>query len=120
MNTNFRNPFEKLRKPGVCGKVITAGYNIDTIYMNGAKAALQLRTAEMIPGVWGFGFILTLGETTREMFPGEGSGWFCSEKDAKLYALGYVRYGGVRLPEDMTYAIDVATSKLRNVSLFDE
>ena len=119
MNQRNRNPFEIMRKPGVCGSVVSSGYKTETVFASGNAATLQIRTHELIPGVWGFGFYLQIEGFKREMFPGEGSGWFLSQKDATLYALGYIRYGGVKLPEDMTFAIDCAISKLRNVPLFE-
>ncbi len=117
---NRKNPFEILRKPGVCGTVATSGYKTSTVFSHGSSQALQIRTAELISGVWGFGFLLIIDNLKREMFPGEGSGWFLSEEDAVLYALAHIRHCGPHLPKDMKFAVDVAISKLRNKSLFDD
>ncbi len=114
-----RNPFEILRKPGILGSVISSGYKTDTVFTSGTAATLQVRTAELTGGVWDFGFYLQIGDVKREMFPGEGSGWFLSQSDALLYALGHIRYGSVELPDDMKFAIDSAISKIRNVPLFE-
>ena len=115
-----QNPFESLRQPGIRGEDVISGCKSTTIFAAGEKAALQISTAELLPGVYGFGFYLHLDGVTRQMYPGEGSGWFRSEDDAMLYALGYIRYGAVDIPEDMKFAIDAAISRIRNVSLFDD
>lgn len=115
-----KNPFESLRQPGVVGDVASKEFKTTTVYAQGASATLQIRTAELAPGRFDFGFYLQIGDLVRQMLPGEGSGWYSSEKDATLFALGHIRYGSVELPPDMKLAIDAYISKLRNVSLFDE
>lgn len=115
-----KNPFESLRNDGVVGSVASQNYEVATVCSFGATQCLQIRTAELTPGRFAFGFYLVIGDTVRQMLPGEGSGWFTSHRNATLYALGHIRYGRVSLPPDMTLAIDTYISKLRNVSLFED
>ncbi len=114
-----KNPFESLRVPGICGNVSSGAFQSDTIFSQGSTASLKIRTDTIEPGKWAFGFYLQTGDVTREMLPGESSGWFRSQDDARLYALGHIRFGSVDIPEDMKFALDAAISKLRNVPLFE-
>ena len=115
----IKNPFETLRIPGVRGSVAT-NFNVQTVLERGAQEVLQIRTARICDDAWAFGFYLKSGDITRQMLPGEGSGWFKSEDDAKLYALGYIRYGNIYITSDMKMCIDVAISDIQNVSLFGD
>lgn len=114
---NKTNPFESLRVPGIVGKVANT-FNSRTICQRGDDS-IEVMEAEVAPGKWGFGYIVNFNGSRRQLLPGEGQGWFRSDKDALLYALGYVRARSSNLPLDFKYSIDVAISKLRNVSLFD-
>lgn len=114
-----KNPFESLRVPGVVGNVAARNFNVTTIYAQGATATLQIRTAKLNQDAWGFGFYLQMEEDIRQMLPGEASGWFRSESDAMLYALGHIRYGSAPIHPDMKMAADAAISKIRNVPLFE-
>lgn len=115
-----KNPFESLRNEGVVGSVADQHFETTTICSAGAAMCLQIRTAELAPGRFAFGFYLALGDLVRQMLPGEGSGWYYSANDAILYALGHIRYGKLSLPPDMKLAIDAYISKLRNVPLFED
>lgn len=114
----MRNPFESLRLPGIHGQVATNSFKSRTIHSIG-DCVLQIRTAELQPGIWDFGYLLIIGTERIANLPGEDSGWFKTEGDAQLYALGYIKTKRPDLPEDMVYAIDRTIDKLRNVPLFD-
>lgn len=114
----MKNPFEALRLPGVRGAVVHSGYKTTTIYSD-SKASLQLYTAELLPGIWDFGYSLHLDDQHAQKFPGEGAGWFKTEDNARLFALGYIKAKRPDLPEAMMYSIDKAIDRIRNIPLFD-
>lgn len=114
---NRSNPFESLRIPGIVGSVCR-DCKADTIFQC-SSACLQIRTGQLAPDKWGFGFLLVIDGKTFSCLPGEGAGWFRSPSDALLYGLGHIRRRKEDIPQDMLFSIDRAIDRIRNVPLFD-
>ena len=116
------NRFEKLRKPGVRGRVVARDFKsmnlIDTL-----KSHAVVYTGELLPGVWDYGFRVYREGDSRiqgydiKRLPGEGSGWFKTEHDARLYALDEMLILFQTLGLD-TYFIESKLNQMLNPSLF--
>lgn len=111
------NRYEGLRKPGVRGQVVARDYRSHTLY-DTLQLGLVLLTGELLPGVWDYGYMIHRdGKMTDSRLPGEGSGWFKTEKDAKLYGLDEIRQMfDFRGPE--VFAIDNVIRNLTTTTLF--
>lgn len=112
----MKNQFESLRKEGIAGQVQTSGCNTVSL-VNTAKVSIQMITASLLPGVWDYGFHVSVNADSSHKLPGEGSGWFKSEKDAKLYCLGEFR-NMFASDRDICQLIDAKIYELRNETIF--
>ena len=113
-----KNPYRSLLQPGIRGKVVTRDYKSITI-LNRQDISIRLLTGELLPGVWDFGYIIQKKDIPdSQKLPGEGEGWFRSERDATLYGLAQIRMmytlGSIEISH-----IDLQISKINSVSLFD-
>ncbi len=115
------NQFRSLQQPGIRGQAVSRDYKSISIY-NTQALSVQIRTGQLIPGVWDFGFAVTTSgpngiAQTSSKVPGEGQGWFKSEEDAVLFALGHLR-AMFEPGSDIVAAIDSKIAGLTNKSLF--
>lgn len=114
------NQFQSLRRPGIRGQVISRDYKSITVH-DTQKVSVQIRTGQLLPGVWDYGYLITSlkdGTTERTAkLPGEGEGWFRSERDAILFALGHIRTM-FNLGSDVMDSIDSKISGMYLESLF--
>lgn len=111
------NPYAPLLQPGIRGKANPEEQQQETI-LNTSAIAITVITAQLLPGVWDFGYRINrdkLPVTTK--LPGEGQGWFRSQKDATLYCLGYLRTL-FHIPSKEQAAIDSAIARHTIQSLF--
>lgn len=113
-----RNEFESLRRPGIVGEVVSRDFRTLNIFQCGAFAAVSVYTGELLPDVWAFGYLIVDGDFSAKVLPGELDGWFKSETDARLYALGYLK-NAPHIPEAARDEIRSHIYNLRNTSLFD-
>lgn len=111
-----RNPYESLRQPGIRGQAKSYDYDSTTIF-NTSALALVVHTGELIPGVWDFGYSLTINGNKEFKAPGEGQGWFRSRSHAILYALGMLRMR-FHLHEEISMNIDKAIGETSTQTLF--
>lgn len=86
----MQNQFESLRRPDIVGEVVSRDFK-STVVFDSSGQSLTVYTGELLPGVWSFGYQHSMGDKFSRVLPGELSGWFVSETDAKLYALEYLR-----------------------------
>lgn len=114
------NKFEHLRLPGILSHV-SRNYRSEKIHSQGIRS-ISISIDEIDPGKFAFGFAVSTTEGFFSAIPGELSGYFATETNARLYALEYIREKAQGLTEDMIYSIDVAISKLRDIPLplFDD
>lgn len=114
------NRYEKFRVPAIAGSANLDNMSVTTIFSRGSEA-VTLYTAEIIPGVFDYGFkIYFLDGDTVEKLPGEGQGVFRNIRHAKLFGLERIRLSG-RLSEDAREAIRDARDNIQceQPSLFD-
>lgn len=91
MKKESRNEFMQLRQEGVFGTVVSRDYSSKTV-LSSMKESLMILTGEIEPGKWDYGYIYQRPEFKDERkLPGEGGGWFRSQKDAYIYALGELK-----------------------------
>lgn len=113
----MKNKFESLRIPGVVGAV-RSDYATTTLHQKGESEVIQIFTAELEPGKWGFGFFLKFGSVSRKQIPGEHAGWFYSQKDAQIYAMEHIRLSDL-ISDELKYTIERSISIINWPSLFD-
>lgn len=81
-----RNPYEKLRNPGVKGRV-PAYFDSEKIF-DKAGESLVIHVGKLDKGAYDFGYELHLKDGTHlRKRPGVGSGWFAEKNFAVCYAL---------------------------------
>lgn len=112
----MRNPFESLIRPGVIGAV-SRSFKTITVYSLG-NDVLQIYYDELAPGKWAFGYLFNFNGERISVLPGEGSGYFESDRNAILYALGHIKAKRRNLPEDVVFAIDKTIDFHWNEPLF--
>lgn len=110
------NQFLRLRRPGIKGQVQSSCDEKILVY-NTADCTIQISCAELLTGVWDFGYLFVTDGKRREKLPGEGEGWFKSRIDAVLFALGEMRTH-FDISSAQVFAIDRMISSLSNQSLF--
>lgn len=113
-----RNEFESLRRPGIVGEVVGRDFSSLNIFQCGAFEAVTVYSGQLLPDVWAFGYLIVDGDFTARVLPGELDGWFKSETDARLYALGYLR-NAPHISQNAREEIIRHIRNLRNTPLFD-
>lgn len=113
----MKNPFESLRRPGIVGQVVSSDFSSHNIHECGYEESVTIYTGELIPGCWSFGFLIVDGEYRARVLPGELEGWFKSESDALLYALGYLK-AAAHVSVEARMNIDSRIYEIMNPSMF--
>lgn len=111
------NPYAPLLQPGIRGKANPEAQKQETI-LNTAAVSITIITGELLPGVWDYGYrIHREGTQPITKLPGEGQGWFRTQRDATLYCLGHLRQlFDIGSPEQA--AIDTAIARHTLQTLF--
>lgn len=111
------NRFATLLRPGVRGQVVSHDAQHDTIYSCGEESIVVI-TGQLLPGVWAAGYKITRqGGRLQKKLPGEGAGWFSSQDNALLYALGAIRCT-YDIDSPQTAAIDKKIATITQKSIF--